>query len=202
MAAQAHRQAESIIFLDTEYTAWLGSMERNWSAIGEYRELVQIGAVRVDHGLAEIETIDLLVKPVRNPLLSRYFVELTGIDQQRLERDGLAFAVAWKRFSEFLLRYPAIVYSNGRDDHILAENLHLQGMPAQLPDCEFRDIQPWIRQATGAPEFVPSCDFPLASGLEQSGQKHDALADARSVARAVRSLRSRGGPPLPHEQNQ
>ena len=38
---------EKFIIFDTEYTAWEGSQERNWSGDNEYMELVQIGALKV-----------------------------------------------------------------------------------------------------------------------------------------------------------
>ena len=37
-----------IIIFDTEFTAWEGSLARNWNGPGEYREIIQIGAILVD----------------------------------------------------------------------------------------------------------------------------------------------------------
>jgi hypothetical protein len=46
-----------VVVFDTEFTAWRGSMERNWAGPGEFREIVQIGAVRIDaETLAEAES--------------------------------------------------------------------------------------------------------------------------------------------------
>ena len=39
-------EAEIVIF-DLEYTAWEGSMQRDWGGEGEYRELVQTGGVKL-----------------------------------------------------------------------------------------------------------------------------------------------------------
>jgi len=39
---------QQIIIFDTEYTAWEGAKERNWSGSGEHREIVQIAAVKID----------------------------------------------------------------------------------------------------------------------------------------------------------
>lgn len=38
---------ETFIIFDTEYTSWEGSQERNWNGENEFRELVQISAIRV-----------------------------------------------------------------------------------------------------------------------------------------------------------
>ena len=35
-----------IIIFDTEFTAWEGSAQRNWSFDWEYREIIQIAAVK------------------------------------------------------------------------------------------------------------------------------------------------------------
>ena len=38
---------DTFIIFDTEFTAWEGSQERKWSGENEFRELVQISAIRV-----------------------------------------------------------------------------------------------------------------------------------------------------------
>ena len=74
------RSADGIVGFDMEWTAWEGSWSRSWSAPGEYREIVQIGAVKLDGGnaLGERDSFDVLVRPPRNPVLSDYFIALTG----------------------------------------------------------------------------------------------------------------------------
>lgn len=37
-----------IIIFDTEFTAWEGSQDRNWSRPNEFQEIVQIGALLVE----------------------------------------------------------------------------------------------------------------------------------------------------------
>ena len=67
------------VVFDLEFTAWEGSMANRWSRPGEFTELVQIGAVRVDARTFAVEAeMDVLVKPRLNPVLSEYFVQLTG----------------------------------------------------------------------------------------------------------------------------
>ena len=70
-----------IIIADLEYTSWEGALESGWSAPGQFREIVQIGAVRVDagDGFVEMAHFSMLVRPTINPELSDYFVTLTGI---------------------------------------------------------------------------------------------------------------------------
>jgi len=69
-----------IIIFDLEFTTWAGAQDRDWSHPGEFREIVQIGALRVDAASLEIVgEFDRLVRPRRNPLLSEFFQELNGI---------------------------------------------------------------------------------------------------------------------------
>ena len=42
--------ARKLIVFDLEFTAWEGSLARHWLAPGEFKEVVQIGAVRLDGG--------------------------------------------------------------------------------------------------------------------------------------------------------
>src|ERR1041385_6322790 len=109
------KKYQSLIIFDTEYTAWPGSQETGWSRPGEYREIVQIGAVRLASSYREIETFELIVKPVLNPILSDYFVALTGINQRQVDLQGRRFSEAWEKFSEFLTRELVAIYSNGSD---------------------------------------------------------------------------------------
>ena len=69
-----------IAVFDLEWTTWEGAQARNWSGPGEEREIVEIGAVKLDgrNSLREISAFDMLVRPRLNPLLSDYFTGLTG----------------------------------------------------------------------------------------------------------------------------
>jgi hypothetical protein len=58
----------TITVFDLEYTAWECSMARQWMTPGEYREVVQIGAVKLDADtFAEVDAFDVLVRPRINP---------------------------------------------------------------------------------------------------------------------------------------
>ena len=79
---------------DLEYTTWEGTNARRWSGPGEYFEVVQIGAVVLEFepNLAEIACLEVLTRPVFNPLLSDYFTELTGISNADLAAGAVTFA--------------------------------------------------------------------------------------------------------------
>jgi inhibitor of KinA sporulation pathway (predicted exonuclease) len=100
--AMARNRAEVVVF-DTEFTAWAGSMHRRWSGPGEHKEIVQIGAVVLDAAsLEERRAYSVLIRPVRNPVLSDYFVTLTRITNERLTREGTDFATGLAAFVEVI----------------------------------------------------------------------------------------------------
>ena len=73
-----------IVIFDTEFTAWEGSMQRQWSLDWEHREIIQIAAVKVEltlSGAQVVSSFNTLVKTVINPTLSDYIIQLTGIEQ-------------------------------------------------------------------------------------------------------------------------
>src|ERR1700742_5334254 len=87
------------VVYDLEFTAWDGSMANRWSRPGEYTELVQIGAVRVNAKTFEVEAeMDVLVRPRLNPVLSDYLVKLTGITNDDIAAHGVDFTKAYDDF--------------------------------------------------------------------------------------------------------
>lgn len=184
-----------IIIFDTEYTTWEGAQDRQWSGDNEYREVVQIGAIKVDWPSGDvIAECNLFVKPKINPTLSNYFQKLTHITQQHVDMNGMDFQDALKAFITFCGSNN--VYSYGRDDFVLAENI-------ALSRCDYRSLYSW-----DAPEFFniarminkvdPSVrERKVVSGLlwrhyglekPKGSGEHDALFDCYSILAALKHL--------------
>jgi hypothetical protein len=122
----------TLTIFDLEYTAWECSMARHWLAPGEFREVVQIGAVRLDaDSFAVLDEFDALVRPRVNPDLSPYFEKLTGITSGKIARSGQGFAAAYGGFLAFAGDGPIAAF--GRDDRVLQDNLRLYGLSAPIP---------------------------------------------------------------------
>ena len=63
-----------LIVFDLEFTSWECSMASHWLRPGEFKEVVQIGAVRLAADTFEIlDEFDILVRPRVNRELSAYF---------------------------------------------------------------------------------------------------------------------------------
>ena len=185
------RCADTVVCLDMEWTAWEGSSARQWGASGEYREIVQIGAVKLDGGsaLGERGSFELLVRPRRNPVLSDYFMDLTGIAQVRLDTEGVDFADAFKQFSTFLGPRPGLVVSAGFDGWVMEENCRLCGVPFTLGHDLFFSITPMILDALALEEETfMSSQLPELLDFPRPGRAHDAIGDARCIAEALRIL--------------
>ena len=185
---------KSIVVFDLEFTAWLGSMARKWSGEGEHREVVQIGAIELaGSDFAETVALDLLVRPRINPVLSDYFIELTGITNEDVAQRGIGFAEALSQFLRFLADRPLFCF--GRDDFVLTENVQLYGLEAQFHIPVARNIKEWMRANGLDPTGLHSCEIAAAAGVPHNGRAHNALEDARSIAKAIRALIARGAPP-------
>lgn len=182
-----HASPDALVVWDTEFTAWPGSQERGWTGPGEHRELVQIGAVALDatKGFAEIGTFERIVQPKINPRLSQYFIDLTGVTQQRVDREGVPFPRALDEFAAFVNRWTGFVGSFGRDDLVLSENCALHAIAQPVALDRFRDLRPALEAAIGRKGMMSS-ELPRFVGLPVPVQAHDALADARAIASVLR----------------
>jgi inhibitor of KinA sporulation pathway (predicted exonuclease) len=187
------KAADTIIVFDTEYTAWDGSLARGWSGPGEFREIVQIGAVRLDTAtFEESGALDVIVRPVMNPALSDYFKDLTGLTDDRIRAEGVTLAEGVDRFREFI-GVTQLVLANGNDLRVIDWNCRYLEMACTLPPERFRNIRPMLQDLlAGADPNFSSHTLAEAVGEPVTGRAHDGLADARSIAAAFRVLRRNG----------
>jgi inhibitor of KinA sporulation pathway (predicted exonuclease) len=180
-----------ITIFDLEYTAWECSMARHWLTPGEYREVVQIGAVKLNADtFAELDAFDALVRPRINPRLSAYFQNLTGITQEAVTVRGVDFAEAYARFLDFAGDGPIAAF--GRDEQVLVDNLRLYGIEGAHPLPVFYDLRGWFAVQGLDPRGMLSCDIAPALGLPFMGHTHNALHDARSLAASMEAMNARG----------
>jgi inhibitor of KinA sporulation pathway (predicted exonuclease) len=192
-ATQGARAVDQVVIFDTEFTAWRGSVARGWKGPGEHQEVVQIGAVRIDtKELKERASLSVLIRPIRNPVLSAYFEELTHISNERVAREGVSFAEGVARFLQFAGQYPCFCY--GRDDLVISRNAALLGDPGLWRQPPATNLRIWLERVGVPLSGVHSGELAAHVGAAAQGRVHDALADARSLAEATRYLVARGAP--------
>lgn len=185
----------TVVFYDTEFTTWEGAMQADWSLPGQYRELVQIGAIRFDlDSFTETDEFQILVKPVKNPLVSDYFTNLTGITNADISSHGVSFPDAWHAFIAFVQGNATACF--GGDAGVMRENLGWSGMPAAPEDFDSFNIAPWfleegarfgIRPGINSGKLAATLGAPI-----DVIQEHNALHDARSIAASYRFLVQHG----------
>ncbi|MBV9550146.1 MAG: exonuclease domain-containing protein [Alphaproteobacteria bacterium] len=183
--------APTLTVFDLEYTAWSGSMAGHWLEPGQFKEVVQIGAVKLDGcDLSVLDELDLLVKPRINPVLSPYFENLTGISNDAVAARGLDFREAYGRFAAFVEGGPICAF--GHDEWILEENLRLYGISDHPRLPPFTDLRRWFAACNVDPRGRHSCDLAPALGLKLVGRAHNALDDAKVLAAGAREMVRRG----------
>lgn len=126
------------------------------------------------------------IKPRHNPILSDYFINLTGIKQEIIEQRGVDFMVAIEKFSSWAGSYN--LYSYGSDDIWLVGNCRLIGIKFPFERHRFFDIRDVFKKFGIEAENYTSGTIVKAFGKEPTNRAHDALNDARIIIDALKEL--------------
>ena len=124
----------SFVIFDTEYTTWKGCLQNGWQG-QQKKEVVQIAALKVDSDFNALAEFNRLCRPQINPVLSDYFMNLTGITNEQVVVHGVDFATAYADFKAFVGGDCCVSHGWGGawqdacDGDILAENLRLYHLP-------------------------------------------------------------------------
>ncbi len=185
-----------IVVFDTEFTTWEGAMARKWSGPGEYRELVQIAAQKIDvHTNTILDSFECLVAPTINPILSDYFVELTHITQAAVEESGLSFIDAYTQFmawSEHLPKYSFSQTLESRSDRgVLEDNIALYNLDIVLPKEEFGTLTAVFQAAGVDTTAYSSGELYRAFELSLAGHVHNAMHDVDSLVASLFAVKER-----------
>ena len=180
-----------LVIFDLEWTAWEGSQERNWSGANEEREIIEIGAVKLDgtDGLKEILSCEYLVRPMRNPIVSNYFTELTGITQTLIDNEAMPFRDAITLFEGFVGYDGTQILSFSQDADVLHHNCDLNKLPCPFEKTQFHNVAPAIAAAADrAPGSFSTSELPAIFSFSPPENAHRALHDARCIAETLQIL--------------
>ncbi|RKN03374.1 3'-5' exonuclease [Streptomyces radicis] len=187
----------SYVVFDLEFTTWRGALERDWSAPGQLREIVQIGALRVSDTHDVLDSYEALVRPLVNQRLSDYFTQLTGITEEMVAGGSLHPAEALSGLLEFCRGQTVLSYGN--DMVVLGENtgwarLRGEEIKAGFLSPSFLNIRPWVNTLAPVTGSVNVGRLWRVLGLPKpaGGEEHSALFDCYSLAAAIRHLCSTG----------
>jgi inhibitor of KinA sporulation pathway (predicted exonuclease) len=187
----------TFVIFDLEFTSWPRALEQNWSAPGQLREIVQIGALRLREDYSVVEEYEALVRPVINPQLSTYFTELTSISQGAVDQYGLSPAVALGDFLGFCQDQTVLSYGN--DMVVLGENMGWvrargEEIKHSFLAASFLNIRPWLNTVAPVTTSANVGRLWQVLGLPKpaAGHEHSALFDCHSFAAAIRYLCNAG----------
>lgn len=142
--------SDKIIIYDTEYTSWKGCLENGW-VLPKRKEIVQIAALKIQTKTLEVEEeFCRFIIPTYNPVLSDYFVQLTGITNEKIQKEGCSFAQAYADFVRFSEGFDCYAYafppalSPDADGAVMKLNLEWNNLP-ESKLC-FKNIAFWFEQ--------------------------------------------------------
>lgn len=186
----AHRR---VVVIDTEFTSWEGFKESGWKAEGKHREIFQISAIIVD--LVEdtfVDSYTQFVYPRKNPLLSDYARELTGIAQQQVDV-GIDFREMYVNFMVFASGLPICSYARtaGREGEgeIFRENIALYKLAVPYDPSRFINLVPLFAEAGVDVANISSGQLHNCFDVPLRGHLHNASHDVESLAVSLIALR-------------
>lgn len=192
----------SFVIFDTEYTSWKGCQEHGWHG-NQKKEIVQIAALKVSDDLEVLTEFNRLCQPYFNPTLSDYFVNLTHITNENIQKEGVSFAKAFADFKEFVGQ--DICFSHGwgtdyyhkSDGAILDENLALYQI-SEPNDLVYYNVAAVFKELYQKNNIdiksQASGDIVSLLGIEGELSNlhlkpHDALYDVYSILAGLRHFR-------------
>lgn len=191
----------SFIIFDTEYTTWKGCQENGWHG-KQKKEIVQISALKISDKLEVLKEFNQLCKPSINPILSDYFVQLTHITNEQVQKNGIPFPDVFKNFKKFVGHDICLSHAWGKnklyyaDGNIVQENLKLNHLPINK-SIQYKNIAPIFKklykkhhikiekQASG--EIIQLLNI---KSTHQNLNPHNALFDVYSILLGLRYFKS------------
>lgn len=186
-----------LIIFDTEYTTWEGAQDRRWLGKNEYKEIIQISAIKVDWPSADIlDKLVLTIKPAINAVLSDYCKSLTNITQDEVDK-GVRFQVALSDFLCFCGGCLTISYGN--DVGIIGENIVLTktdplNFYSKQSPC-FLNIQYWLSLSSNSSLSLNSGKLWEVFGGKRHNDflhEHNSLSDCLSILQSLKHLQQKG----------
>ena len=179
------------VILDLEWTSWRGNYYGKYNqyerrSSNQQKEIIQIGALKVNKNFKIIKKLNIYVKPKINPKLSRYIIKLTSITQRTIDSKGLNFKEAFNIFQKFTKKNKIIC--NGTDENILKKNLALNKINRAI---KITNIKKLLITKYKIPRDY--CHSPLIQSYFgykiKKKNSHNAIYDCISILRALRKIK-------------
>ena len=145
-------------------------------------EIIQIGAVRVTEDQQVADEFQIMIRPKYYRHLNRRVSKLTGIKENRLRDEGVAFPEAIEKFVQWCGEDIVFLTWGFDDIGILRENLQLFGMDTGFTERWYNAQMIFNAQTDGSNSQKALKTAMEQFGIEASRQAHDALGDAYHTA--------------------
>jgi len=168
----------NFIIYDIEATCWHGQPPGGW------QEVIEIGAVKVDDYGEVVDTFDLFIKPIVNPILSGFCKKLTNISQENVDRAG-TYDVVIEQFKDWISVYEdefTLASWGNFDKRILMNNCELHKLEDDWLENHINLKNQYktmrnLRLPTGLKKTTE------IEGFEFTGIHHRAISDAENLAK-------------------
>lgn len=169
----------NFIIYDLEATCW------NGSSMGKQSEIIEIGAIRLNGFGEETGEFNRFVRPVLNPFLSPFCMELTSIEQSDVDR-AATFPEVVDEFQEWVGLFV-------EDDYLLCSWGDFD-KKMLLQDCSLHDLEgDWAQQHINLKkqyQLIRGLRKPIGlkkavekNGFDFDGIHHRAISDAHNLAK-------------------
>lgn len=167
------------LVVDIEATCWPGECHM------PDMDIIEIGAVLVEDGQVAGE-LQSYIRPERNPILSDFCAELTGITQAQVDQ-APGFPQVMVALADWLGRWPELDAWGSWGKYDL-NHIWQQCRLFQVENPLERLAHHNFKAEFAKSRKIKQCGMMAAlqiAGLELHGQHHSALDDARNIARLV-----------------
>jgi inhibitor of KinA sporulation pathway (predicted exonuclease) len=151
------------------------------------QQIIQIGAVKLNEALVEIDCFSQVIKPTHSPTLSNFSRMQTGITQEEIDR-ARSFEEVYLEFYHWCdLPHNLLICWGKEDIRFIKEDCALNGLEDNLP-AGFIDILVRFRHYAKS-----NNDYSVVKALEyleidQIGEAHSALDDARNTSNIFKKI--------------
>lgn len=182
---------KNFVITDFEWTSWKGNytgknLEEEKRQKWQKKEIIQIGAIKVNENFKIEKELNIYVKPVFNPVLSEYIKELTGLKQSLIDKKGLEFEIALKMFLDFTDNN--LIISNGDDGKVLHLNLKYHNIKKKYPNIF--NVKSIFRDRYMIPRnMLHSTVIHSYFGYKLSYKKfHNPIEDCKNILKVIKKI--------------
>lgn len=148
---------------------------------GDYKEIIEIGAVKLNENLEQIGIYQSLVKPLKNRKLGSYIKTLTGITQENVD-NARSFVEVHEEFANWVGEDSKIIVWGSSDKKFLIHDVLLNNIESPLLN-KFKNIQKKVSRLLLSDQEIGLKKIVSELKVENDGIYHRALIDAVNTAK-------------------